>query len=247
MAGNAGGAIELFGWLDGSLYLAGRALEKLSGGRFRLVKYFLVAQPVPAKALLPARSTGELLIRRTESDDPVVPSFPRPASVISWRFADGGLCFTATKGDRFVGFLWLHEHPYAEDEVHCLFVPTPREKAVWDYDVYVEPEYRVGRAFVRLWDTAYEYLRGRGVRWTMSRISAFNPGSLASHERMGARRIGSATFVCLGPLEIASATTGPYLSICWRGRGRPAIRLRAPGGDEELRTASSRTSPREGT
>lgn len=228
MAGNAGGAIGLFGWRDGSLYLAGRMLEKLSGGRFRLVKYFLVAQPVPAKALLAARASADLVIRRTESDDPVVASFPRPGTVISWRFTDGGLCFTATKGERFVGFLWLHEHPYEEDDVRCLFVPMPRGRAVWDYDVYVEPEYRVGRAFVRLWDTAYEYLRGRGVQWTLSRISAFNPGSLASHERMGARRVGSAIFVCLGALQITSATTGPYLNVCWGTRGRPAIRVRAP-------------------
>jgi GNAT superfamily N-acetyltransferase len=223
------GPFALFGWLDGSLYLIGRALEKLSGGRFRLVKYVFVAQPVSDKPVLSSSSAGSLVVRRTHASDAVVAHFPRPKRVIDWRFADGAICFTATKSDRFVGFLWLHDHPYEEDEVHCLFSPVADDGAAWDYDVYVEPEYRAGRAFVRLWDTAHEYLRARGIGWTMSRISAFNPGSLASHERMGGRRLGSALFLCLGPLQIASATTGPYLSVSWGHRARPRIVLRAPG------------------
>jgi GNAT superfamily N-acetyltransferase len=162
--------------------------------------------------------------------------------VIDWRFRDDGICFTATKSGKFVGFLWLHDHPYQEDEVNCLFAPMPQHLAVWDYDVYVEPEVRAGRAFVRLWSAAHDYLRERGVRWTMSRISAFNPGSLGAHERMGARRVGSAFFLCLGSFQVASLTTGPRLHFSRVG-GRPPV-ARIPVPDAALDAEAHACPPR---
>jgi hypothetical protein len=58
----------------------------------------------------------------------------------------------------------------------------PSGKAVWDFDVYVVPAYRLGYTFLKLWDTANAHLRSLGVRWTLSRISAFNAGSLSSQQ-----------------------------------------------------------------
>jgi GNAT superfamily N-acetyltransferase len=221
-------AVRNFGWLNAALYFAARGLSILTFGAVRIVKYYVVAQPVPAKPLLPSGARTDLLIVRTFAGDRIVADFPRPPEVVAWRFSAGGLCFTARKGDRFVGFLWLHDRPYEEDEVRCLFVPKPEHRVVWDYDVYVDPEYRGGRAFVRLWDTAYDYLRARDVRWSMSRISAFNPGSLAAHERMGARRLATAVFLCIGSLQIMSSTTGPYLHVSWSKATRPTLVLLAP-------------------
>src|SRR3546814_8885793 len=49
---------------------------------------------------------------------------------------------------------------------------------------------RSGPAFGRLWDEANAFLRQQGVACSWSRISAFNPASLASHARLGARIAG---------------------------------------------------------
>ena len=223
-------AVHRFGWRDGALYLLDRALDRFTGGRARLVKYAVVAQPVPEKPLLGA-SRSELDVRAVSADDPIVRSFPRPPEVIAWRFRGGGLCFVACRGEQFVGFLWLHEQPYEEDEVRCIFVPQPQHAAVWDYDVYVEPEFRLGRAFVRLWDAAYEHLRLRGARWTMSRISSFNSASLASHARLGARKLASATFLCLGCVQLSWFSMLPWVHLSFSHAQRPRLVVRAPGSD----------------
>ena len=222
--------MRTFGWGDGSLYLIGRALGRLSGGRARIVKYVLFAQPVATKPLVSESRRADILIRRVDARDRIAASFPRPHEVIAWRFANGGICFAATRADRFVGFIWLHEKPYEEDEVRCLYVPTPASESVWDYDVYLEPEHRLGRAFARMWEAVYGYLRSRGVRWTFSRISAFNPASLASHVRLGAERVGTATFFCLGRVQIALLPNRPYLHVSLGPGIRPRIELRVPIG-----------------
>jgi hypothetical protein len=215
------------------LYLASRVLEKASAGRSRLVKYDFVAQPVPRQPLSADRREGGLMVRRVTSTDPIVAAFPRPKKVLDWRFADGGLCFVAQKGTRFVGFLWLHERPYAEDEVRAVFVPVPASSAVWDYDAYVEPDFRLGRAFVRLWDAAFEYLRGRDVRWTVSRISAFNAESASAHARMGARKIGSAIFLSFGATQLVVISQPPFVHLSMGSRSGPTVRLAVPleGGE----------------
>ena len=56
---------------------------------------------------------------------------------------------------QFAGFLWLQIPRYVEDEVRCVYEMEPAGAAAWDYDVYVEPDFRFGKAFVRLWDAAH--------------------------------------------------------------------------------------------
>ena len=221
-------AVRALGWWNGTLYLVGRILSRLTRGTCFLVKYEIVAQPVRAQPVL-SRASGNVEVRRVGPEATVVRSFPRPPKVIGWRFANGGVPFVATKHDEFAGFLWLHERPYEEDEVRCLFRPLPSNEAVWDYDVYVVPTHRLGRTFVRLWDAAHSYLRERGVRWTLSRISAFNAESLSAHTRLGAQRIASATFVALGPIQLSLFTRRPFVHVSATSVRRPTLDLDVPG------------------
>ena len=101
--------------------------------------------------------------------------------------------------------------------------PGPAGQAAWDFDVYVDPEHRSGLGFARLWDEANGWLRRRGVAFSWSRISAFNPGSLASHARLGARVAGKATFFRLGPCQLMIASLPPYFHISWRRQDMPSI------------------------
>lgn len=205
-------------------YAASRALDTVTNGRVRIVKYRFVAQPVPdSPAAFPERG-GAVELRWLRADDPLVAQMPRPQAVIARRFSEGARCLAALKSERLIGFLWYQENGYLEDEVRCRY-RFDAATTVWDFDVYVDPEFRLGRVFSRLWSTAHRELRARGYRWTISRISAFNAASLSAHARMGARTIGSATFLAIGPLQVSFATVAPRFYLSWRADRYPLFVL----------------------
>lgn len=234
--------LRQLGWGNGLLYLGSRVLERLSAGRARIVRYYLVAQPVPRRPEPSCRPSARDPIAFVEAADPLAGSFPRPPQVIARRFRDGDRCLMARSGDRFTGFLWLARGAYEEDEVRCRYELVDPATCVWDYDVYVEPEFRVGRTFARLWDAANRHLADGGVRWSFSRISAFNPGSLQAHGRMGLERLFSATFLCLGSVQIALIGAAPYLHLSLSPRSRPTLQLAPPAHPE--RQSDPITNPR---
>ena len=215
------------GALDGSLYLINRLLGHLSGGRAGLHKYYLVVQPVrpAAQALRPSADT---VIAPAAPDSPLRASFPRPTEVIEQRYRDGALCFAAVVKAQFAGFLWLQRERYREDEVRCDYLLVQPAVSVWDYDVYVEPRYRLGRCLARLWDEANRHLQAEGVRWTFSRISAYNPASLKAHARLDARPLHSALFLCLGRLQFSWLPQAPHLHLSLGPQQRPRIPLAPP-------------------
>ena len=220
--------VRRLGVSDALLWCVARAAQLTSGGRLRIYRYYFVAQPVPAENLSPGGRGAAIALRIVDAMDALVAQFPRPSEVIAARYRMGARCFAAEQHGRFVGFIWIKERQYPEDEVRCLYVLEPAGVAVWDFDVYIDPAFRHGRTFARLWDSANCWLRGHGYRWTLSRISAFNPDSLAAHRRLGTRRVGSATFVRLGRVQIALLARAPFVHVGWRDAQAPSLRLRSP-------------------
>lgn len=220
--------VAQLGLLNGLLYFCDRVLRRTSADRARLVRYLIVAQPVPETPAARLRASSTSQVRQVEREDPLVPLFPRPPEVIATRFADGAMCFVATSRERFAGFLWLAFDGYDEDEVRCRYAFDTPEISAWDYDVYVEPEYRLGRTFMRLWQAANQFMSTRGVRWTFSRISAFNAGSIAAHRRLGGQILHSATFLCIGRLQISAIGAAPFLHVSLHPDARPVVRVRPP-------------------
>jgi GNAT superfamily N-acetyltransferase len=220
--------VRRLGLSSGLLWAASRTVSIASTDRFRILRYCFVAQPVPDFPLAPENRASAIHIRRVEAGDPLVAQFPRPSDVIADRFRMGAVCLAAETHDRFVGFLWIKESQYPEDEVRCHYVLEPSTGAVWDFDVYIDPAFRFGRTFARLWDTANTWLRERGYRWTLSRISAFNPDSLAAHRRLGIREVGAATFVRVDRIQIAFLDRAPFVHVGWRDDQAPTLRLRPP-------------------
>jgi hypothetical protein len=215
------------GWLDGVLYLAKQAIERIFRGRLRIYKYRLFAQPVTALPLLSPNRGASIAVREICRPEELG-DFPlRPQKVILDRYRQGAYSLIAHKGDTFVGCIWLVPGSYREDEVRCRFTPLPIGEAAWDFDVHVEPAHRGGVTFLRLWDEAYQLLRELGVHWSMSRISAFNVNSLGSHRRLGAKNRGSATFVCAGRWQVMVSTVAPYFHISLRESSFPEIRVRS--------------------
>jgi hypothetical protein len=222
-----GHTIRHLGWLNGFLYALARVLVIVSGNRAHIHKYYLVAQPVAKKCWLPPHRGQGFEIRQVAAFDPLVSQFPRPEWAAPYRFNQGAVCIAALKAGKFVGFLWLTLGPYREDEVRCRYVPLPPGKSAWDFDVHVEPEHRNGIAFLKLWDEANRFLAAHQIQWSLSRISAFNSGSILSHARMGTQRVGILTFLSIGSWQIATSTVPPLFHFSTHASSFPTYALNA--------------------
>jgi hypothetical protein len=217
--------LQQWGWFNLGLFILNKFIATLSKGSWRIYRYHLVAQPVPAEALLPPRRGRNIEIRLIDEQDEVIGQFPRPAEAIKERFRQGAKCLVAFKEGQFVGFLWLLLGSYQEDEVRALYTPLPKERTAWDFDVYVEPESRLGFTFLRLWDEANHFLKHHDISWSCSRISAFNAGSLSAHARLGTVRLGSAIFFYAGRWQVTLASLSPYFHLSSYPGSFPEFRL----------------------
>lgn len=176
----------------------------------RLHRYHFVAQRVAPQAM--RRATGSIAVRGVASVEELPAGYPRPREVVAARFRQGGVSIAAWKGTELAGILWYQFGAYQEDEVRARYcLPSPH--SCWDYDVFVQPHLRLGVAFCRLWDEAHQRMLARGIQWTCSRISAFNPGSLRAHRRIGAVVLGSASFFVVGRWQLMLADCPPYIHL----------------------------------
>ena len=232
VASRLGATLKQFGWKEGCIYLLGKALSRTTGGRLRLVRYHLVAQPVPAtvqeRPIPPGARTS---IEFIAPDAAIIDQFPRPSAVIGQRFANGDRCLTAQTDGRFTGYIWLARGQYDEDTVRCLYHLADPAHGVWDYDVYVDPDFRMGRTFSRLWASANRQLASEGVRWSFSRIAAANPQSLDSHRRLGIQKLFSASFIKAGQWQLMLAGAAPYIHFSDSPASRPTLSLHPPRGE----------------
>jgi hypothetical protein len=220
--------VDELGLVAASLYLIDRMVRWLSGGRARLVAYALYAQPIGTGRLAAMREDANTLIAAVAASDPICATFPRPAAVIRQRFDEAARCYVARVKGSFGGYIWISRERHVEDEVRCQYVLAEPDRSVWDFDVYVEPRLRLGRTLARLWWHVDKAMACEGVRWSFSRISLFNSGSLGAHQRLGAVRLGSALFLVLGPLQLALFSVSPFVHASWGSNPGPRIRLSPP-------------------
>lgn len=215
-------AAEL-GFREALWYGVGRTLQRLTGSP-TIFRYALMAQPVGDRMLPPHRGKG-IEVRVLSEPSSMLEALGIDGDTQRFRYDQGALCFGAFVAGAPIGCLWLRLGAYDEDEVRCRFVPLPADRASWDLGMYVMPAHRAGIAFIRLWDEANEYLRQHGVQATISRIAPVNKLSTASHVRLGARRIGMATFFRFGRIQLMAATLRPYVHLSFTPTQRPRLRL----------------------
>lgn len=236
MANRVSDSIAQLGWLNAGLYGLGRLLARLSGGRCTLHKYCFVAQAIGAGSLCGGRGK-QIEVRLCRHLRELPADYPRPPAVLRQRYAQGAHSLAAMRGGQLVGFLWLLPGAYQEDEVRARY--TLAGPAAWDFDVWVRPEERLGPTFARLWDEANDWLRARAVRWSCSRISAFNAGSLRAHARVGARQLGSATFLRCGRWQWTLATLAPYVHLSRHAAAFPQFSFDTRAFERSLSMESS--------
>ena len=221
-------AVDRMGPNHSALYLLSRVLSRISADRVRLIKYLIVAQPVGSGMLQKIRPDRHTEIVQAAPQSDFAKYFPRPERVIRMRFESGALCFSALVNNEFAGFIWLRANEYQEDEVRCTYVLQAPHTSVWDFDVYIEPKFRLSRTLARLWQAVDRHLKEQGVNWTFSRISAFNPESLAAHAKLGIVECYSAVFLLVGKLQLSLLPQRPYVHLSLSDKRRPVLRLDPP-------------------
>jgi GNAT superfamily N-acetyltransferase len=222
--------VEL-GWTDAILY-AFRTLLARSTRSVRIIRYDILAQPVPEGPLLPPGRGRSIEVRRIHEGDPCFARLPLTGPVIRYRYGQNAICLVACRDGDVLGCLWLCLDGYDEDEVRCRFVPCPEDATAWDFDVYVHPDHRASLVFARLWDEANAFLRERGIRWSASRISPFNPRSMSSHLRLGAIRRARLTALCVGRWQLIVSSLRPRVHLSFRRGAVPEFRVEAPARAE---------------
>ncbi len=215
--------ITQLGWVNAGLYLFSQLTDVFSVG-LSLKKYYFVAQFLNGQPLLPQRKGRQFIVVELLSDVQDTHPCPRPAPVIADRYAQGAVCLATYKGEEFAGCLWYVNPRYREDEVRCLYQLVSAQ-AVWDFDVYVEPKFRLSPVFLKLWDATSAKLISEGYCWSLSRISAFNAMSLSSHKRMGAQVVGWAIFMRAGVVQLSIASLRPFLHISFSESSFPVFKL----------------------
>lgn len=216
-----------FGPLCGFLYAVDRLLSRVSP-RLRVLVYELMVQPIPQKPILPASMARKLSSKVLEWGDPDLSSVEAPISVQRARFAQDAMCLATYSDRKLIGYVWLCFERYQEDEARCTFVVNPRGKAVFDFDLVVLPQYRMGLGFAGLWHCTSEYLRGRGVTHSFSRLTRFNIASRRAHGHLGWLKVGQAIVLKLWSVEVIASTIAPYVYISSGSRSRAEFQLYPP-------------------
>lgn len=225
------GLVREFGFGNAVVYAFGLAVAAVFP-RIRLYRYYIVAQPVAEKDHLPPRRGRAIDVREMKPGDPGFADLPIDDDMLDFRFGQDVVCLGAFQDGRAIGCLWMCFGAFEEDEVRCVFDLRHVPRASWDFAVYLDPDARLGFGFLRLWDEANAVLRARGIAWSMSRISAFNPGSLASHARMKATRTGSLTAITGPRRQLVFSSVAPWIVFGRHDRKLPRYPLLPPAGTE---------------
>ncbi|PIE44164.1 MAG: hypothetical protein CSA50_01795 [Gammaproteobacteria bacterium] len=214
--------INELGILIAFLYFIDQLLKKLNK-KSGLYFYYFYDQKFESKPVREPRKKVFDFYWIDKVDDMIV-DLPRPRSVLNSRFQSGSRCMVAKKVDanEFLGCAWFSYGFYQEDEVNCLYEFTNSQK-VWDYDIYVKPELRMSRLFLRLWQQASKSLYEDGYTSSLSRISAYNLQSIRSHEKLGATKVGWSLFFKVSHFQLMFSSKAPYLSLSYKNHGQPRL------------------------
>lgn len=218
------GPFKEFGWLAGTLYAADRALRSISP-RLGMYVYELMVQPITDKPLLSANLAKNLTFEEIGSGHPDVALMPAREDIKALRFAQAARCLGVYRKRVLIGYIWFNFGTYEEDEVRCTYILQESAVSVFDYDLYLFPEYRMGIGFMGIWHGANQYLRARGVDYTFSRLTRFNLASRRSHAHLGWKRAGQAVFLQLGPIEAMVADVAPFVALTWTASQRVKLKL----------------------
>jgi hypothetical protein len=214
-----------FGWGAGSLYVIDRLLRRVSP-HLGLYVYEFMVQPVGGKPLLPPGLSRNLSFVEIGRGHPDLALMPALEDIKVLRFEQGARCIATYRKGQLLGYSWYCTDRYEEDEVRCTYELADRAASIFDFDLYVMPQHRLGVGFVAVWFGVNETLWPRGVRYTFSRLTRFNLESRRAHAHLGWKRVGTGVFLKVGRLECMVANLAPYIAVTWGPRQRVKLTLR---------------------
>lgn len=214
-----------FGAGAGTLYVIDRVLRRLSP-QLGLQVYEFMVQPIGGQRLLPPGLSKNLVAEEIGRGHPAVAEMPARADIKEARFDQGARCLGVYRKGQLLGYSWFTRDRYEEDEVRCTYVLDDREASIFDFDLYVLPQYRLGIGFLGVWHMVNETLAPQGVRYTFSRLTRFNTASRRAHAHLGWKRVGSGVFVQAWRVELMLSTLAPWVALTWKPSQRVQLRLR---------------------
>jgi hypothetical protein len=171
--------IQILGLAGVASYATARLLVRYDWVQY--ARYAVIAVPVDTLPDMPKGYRVAPLDAGALSDLTI----DAPADVQADRFAQGMTCLGAYNAkDVLVGVIWVAPHGIIETDVQLAF--TIPSTCSWDTGLWIDPRYRLSRAFAALWAGAAMWMRDAGKRWSISRIADYNLASTLSHRRLGA-------------------------------------------------------------
>lgn len=220
------GPFKEFGFAAGGLYALDRVLRRISP-RLGLFVYELMVQPITGEPMLPANLAKNLKFIEIGRGHPDINLMPARSEIKQSRFNQGAICLGVYRKDALIGYIWFCLRSYEEDEVRCTYVLADPAHSVFDFDLYVFPEHRMGIGFMAIWHGANAYLHERGIKYTFSRLTRFNLPSRRSHAHLGWKCAARAVFLQAWRIEVMLASVFPYISITWAPSQRTRLLLAA--------------------
>ena len=186
--------------------------------------YHFYNQPLLSNSTSAKKKNSAFEFKTFDDYSEILAQLPRPLENIKSRFQQDVKCLVGIKDEKLVSCVWFAKSSFIEDEVRCTYLLP--DNAVWDFDVYVIPEYRVGRLFMRTWQKAEQELNALEYYNSFSRISAFNKNSVISHEKLGAKRHSSAIFIVIGKFQLMVSSSSPFINFSFSSQDYPKINFR---------------------
>lgn len=213
-----------YGPSSGLVYIFHRALQRMSKNA-GLYYYDWTIQPVTNKRIIPERIASKYAYRKIEKGDKALQEIPVPSGVLDFRYEQDSECIALFKDDKLAAYIWLTYGSYDEDEIRATFHLDPPHQAVFDYNLYIIPDFRMGMAFAAIWDYVNRYLFDKGIRYTYSRITHTKINSAGAHKLLGARFIGKSITLKLWNFQLMYTTQTPKLSVLFDSNKRVRINL----------------------
>lgn len=198
------------GKVNAILYIFSRLLCRVSQG-ISLNRYYIFAFPAKEKGgenfRFCAPYTFRLITNSVELEQDRLSQYE-----IRNRLDAGDKCFACFKNNILVAYLWINRSGYKEINDKSFF-ELDDDGLVWDYDIFVLPEFRSGFAFGCIWNEYIKYLKKQDVKYSLSRVSVFNYQSIRSHKSLGAEVLFSVAYLRVYRCQISLSTVFPYVYI----------------------------------
>jgi hypothetical protein len=151
------------------------------------------------------RGLGDLTVRRgTPADaDAICAVDAIDPKLVAARFAQGDLVFLGELGGRILAKVWFHRGPtpFVEDEPEYPRWDVP-DGSYWSYHAISVPEARASGVFVKVFQRGLRAVfLEHGADLVRCRVKSTNLSSIALHERVGFRRLGTLSVFSLAGLR----------------------------------------------